>query len=642
MKDQNITLVIKNPAALKNIKKPALDVCLAALMQDGLLIGHIDTSLFTRREYFTLCRAAVKSNPKAFALIQRDRLVSGAPEDLMLLAVEYNGLALRWLKEQTPELCLKAVKQNPKALAYVDKAMCDAASPHCYALLQEAAQEEKAKKRKEPRAKVSGENGKQEPKIDLRDIDRQSEEICLKAVQQDGLQLKYVHRQTRKICLAAFKQNPNAQDFVRNNDLVAWGDLFFVALDALVDMLGSFSSLAFYAKSAVVKEIPEALKKSTKQSYYSRCQKAVEDNACNIGHINPALLSAEQYKDICIKAVKETPEVISFIGEADIDQDLYFEICRTALIALEESRLDRYFSKIQSSRLSNGQYFRLVEILFKSFSESRQFLLLLDTKKFTNTQYFEICRKIQAKGTLKLEQIQSGLLTKEQYSRLCFVAIKKGHSSISDLDRKRLQSGAWLELCKTAVRKQASYLYCLDVHNGKDFKELLTLALRNGVGLKYIALQNYRQCLAVVRKNALELGYVRPEQLSLDEYFTICKTAVEKDPNSLRHVDDKSLDIKQYNSLCAAAVKSFPGAIHMINREKIPERLYNSWCKKAVNNSPHWIRDVPFSEHYFDLCLKAVKKDGAVLEDVKYLRLTPEQYATVREASAKHEKKQET
>ena len=42
-----------------------------------------------------------------------------------LKAVESDGYALRYVKEQTPEVCLKAVERNGDALMYVAKAFWD-------------------------------------------------------------------------------------------------------------------------------------------------------------------------------------------------------------------------------------------------------------------------------------------------------------------------------------------------------------------------------------------------------------------------------------------------------------------------------------------------------------------------------------
>jgi hypothetical protein len=35
-------------------------------------------------------------------------------------AVKQNGLALRYVKDQTPEICMEAVKQNIEAYKYID------------------------------------------------------------------------------------------------------------------------------------------------------------------------------------------------------------------------------------------------------------------------------------------------------------------------------------------------------------------------------------------------------------------------------------------------------------------------------------------------------------------------------------------
>ncbi len=42
----------------------------------------------------------------------------------------------------------------------------------------------------------------------LRNIEEQTEDICLAAIKQDGDYLQYVDNQTETICLAAVKQNP--------------------------------------------------------------------------------------------------------------------------------------------------------------------------------------------------------------------------------------------------------------------------------------------------------------------------------------------------------------------------------------------------------------------------------------------------
>ena len=70
----------------------------------------------------------------------------------VLEKIQKDGWALRYVKEQTPELCLAAVQQNGFAVQFVKE---------------------------------------------------QSIEICLAAVQQYGTALRYVREQTPEICLEA-------------------------------------------------------------------------------------------------------------------------------------------------------------------------------------------------------------------------------------------------------------------------------------------------------------------------------------------------------------------------------------------------------------------------------------------------------
>jgi len=93
-----------------------------------------------------LCKLAVQKNGYALHYVKEQ-----TPE-LCKLAVQHYGLALRYVNEQTPELCKLAVQQNGLALQYVKE---------------------------------------------------QTPEICKLAVQEDGLAIKYVKEQTPEICKLA-------------------------------------------------------------------------------------------------------------------------------------------------------------------------------------------------------------------------------------------------------------------------------------------------------------------------------------------------------------------------------------------------------------------------------------------------------
>jgi len=184
-------------------------------------------------------------------------------------------------------------------------------------------------------------------------------------------------------------------------------------------------------------------------------------------------------------------------------------------------------------------------------------------------------------------------------------------------------------------------LYFLNIPSKKDFLELHQLALKYGGGLKYIDEQDYKKCLSVIKKNGSELSFIHPNQFTNEQYFNLCKAAIEKKGNSLFYVDDEELKQKQYQELCEIAVNSFHDNFQFVNNEKIPSKLYHTWCKKALDENPCWIDEIPYSNRYYIFCLKAAKKEGNVLGDVKYLRLTKDEYASVCKAAVKQNKEAE-
>jgi hypothetical protein len=103
------------------------------------------------------------------------------------LAVQQNGYALKYVKNQTDEICNLAVIQNPYTVYYVK----DQTEEICKLAVQQ--------------------NG-----IALRHVKEKTEEICKLAVQQNGEALKYVKNQTEDICKIAVQQNGEALKYVKN------------------------------------------------------------------------------------------------------------------------------------------------------------------------------------------------------------------------------------------------------------------------------------------------------------------------------------------------------------------------------------------------------------------------------------------
>ena len=633
MKQPKIALVIRNPEFLKNISKPSFDICMAAIMQNGMVLDHVPVSFFTSKEYYRMCLAAVQQNPKSINFINREHLTWHSWNLIILTAVKNNGLALRWIEEQNPEICLEAVKQNHKALVYVDKTMCDAVSPYCYELLQKAAVEKSSNKEKQKKKRKQIEKNTY-TKINLLNAERQTEKLCLRAVQQDGLQIQYVWKQTRRLCLAAVRQNPEANNFIRDSDYININDLIKNIDNNIGKMSFLMSDFEFNFALSSVKKIPILLKKSEKQEqyqYYIQCKKEITDNSCNIKFVKPALLSDEQYRILCILAIKDMPQVLEIVNKAEISPVLYCAICMEMINIVKLFDLKICFKKIQNDLLTREQYYKLIKTAVNLFSQKKSHfhLNIIDIKKLGNNYYNKICKKVILENICGFTEINPQFLTKSQYRHLCFIAVKQNLFFIDDFDRQRLGKRNWLELCRIVIRKNGHFINYIETLT----PELLNLALKNGSGLKYVKKQVYTQCLTVLKKNGLELSYIRPEQFTNDQYFEICKTAIEQHTNSLYFVEEMVLNPDQYCDLCKIAINSLPETISLINPGKIPSVLYNSWCYKAIKHNPYLLDYIPFINHYFELCLKAVKKYRKILDFVKYLRLSPEQYRKICKAA---------
>jgi hypothetical protein len=93
------------------------------------------------------------------------RYVKNQTPELCLEALRQDGYSIRYVKNQTPELCLEAVKKNGRALRYVNT---------------------------------------------------QTEEMCMIAVRQESYTLIDVKNQTDEICLEAVRKNHDVIQYIRD------------------------------------------------------------------------------------------------------------------------------------------------------------------------------------------------------------------------------------------------------------------------------------------------------------------------------------------------------------------------------------------------------------------------------------------
>jgi hypothetical protein len=150
-----------------------------------------------------LCLAAVQQNGLAL------QHVKNQTPKLCMVAVQKNGWSLRYVQNQTPEICLVAVQQNGLTLKYVTIQTPEL----CLAAVREYGYALQHVKNQTPELCLAA---VQQSGYALQYVQNQTPEICIAAVQQNGLALAYVETQTPEICIAAVQQNGYALQFVEN------------------------------------------------------------------------------------------------------------------------------------------------------------------------------------------------------------------------------------------------------------------------------------------------------------------------------------------------------------------------------------------------------------------------------------------
>jgi hypothetical protein len=120
--------------------------------------------------------------------------------------VRRNGLHLKRVKKQTPEICLAAVQNFGDALEFV----LEQTPEICLAAVQNFGDALRFVKEQTPEICLAAVKSRARRSIVLQFVINQTPEICLAAVQENGLSLEFVINQTPEICLAAVQQNGKA------------------------------------------------------------------------------------------------------------------------------------------------------------------------------------------------------------------------------------------------------------------------------------------------------------------------------------------------------------------------------------------------------------------------------------------------
>jgi tetratricopeptide (TPR) repeat protein len=491
-------------------------------------------------------------------------------------------------------------------------------------------------------------------------------EICLTAVQQDGMALEYVPvaLRTAEVCLAAVKQNGKALEYVpvvlRTAEIcLAAVQQDGKALEYLPEAFrtAEISLTAVQQDGKALEYVPEALQTP------EICLTAVQQYGLALRHVPEAL----QTPEICLAAVRQWNLAITIVPEAlrtpeiclaamQRDFDYYFvflytpaEVLRTPefyLAAMQKNgNALGYMSKalrtqemclaaVQQDGRALGfvpEALRTQEMCLTAVQQDDRALQFvpeaLQPADFMNTP--SACLEMISKDYSIIKFVPEAILTEE----FCIDAIEVNAEVIKCLPvamrtEKVCHSvieANWIWSLKNPPPKIDSLDCCLGLVKrsgeaimfvpGKYLTEELCCAAveQNGGALEYVpeALQTPEICLTAVRQKSDALNYV-PEALRTPE---ICLTAVRKEGWALEYVPEAL----QTPEICLTAVQQNGDALkHVPWALRTPEI-----CFAAVQQNGKALKYVPDASRTPEICFAAVQQNGEALENIPAELRTP-------------------
>ena len=138
----------------------------------------------------------------------------------------------------------------------------------------------------------------------LKKIDNQYEEVCIKSVKQNGLNLQYVKHQTPKICLEAVRQTGYAIQYVKEQTR----ELCLEAVKNTGNALHEIKDRTHEICLEAVKKNGMALQ-FVKDQTDNICLEAVRQNWFALKYVK------FQTKDICLEALKQDTSAFDFVKQ---------------------------------------------------------------------------------------------------------------------------------------------------------------------------------------------------------------------------------------------------------------------------------------------------------------------------------------
>jgi hypothetical protein len=584
------------PASRSLKDKTPTDVQItSALRLDGMELQYLTEEQRTPER----CLMAVKSNGLAL------RYVTNQTLEHCLHAVHNNGRALEFVKDKQQTVCMLALYDEAGALAFFPEELktrevcLSVVKEHAASIvhtpfrdeefLMEVLEEEPVLIRHlEPQYITEDIAMKAVSRWGyvLKHIPNPSPTVCLAAVMSDGEALQYVKDQTYDICKAAVENDPSAIQYVKEQT----EDICEIALQEC----GSFL---------------EYIKNQTPELCLKACQ--MTGSAIQFAkYKTPEVCEAAVRRDGLALAyiVKKTPELIRLALEEDGRalkwvRNQTAELCQ---MAVEQSPHALYYVQpsFQTEELCLNAL-RSNRHAWHSFWDEGCILakLVIQTP--------EICELAVRLDPENILHVKSEFLTET----LLQVALESEGRLITRMKVTTVQMWKW------ALTNYAKLIQQLPI-NHKDRKELFEYALgRNGSCLQFLKHAERTRELCLIAVGAKEGGYsvwdLIPKELKSDEELQlqfvtsfpyqfwrlksrlterVCLVALANNGMGLRHVT------KQTPEICLAAVRNRGKALQYVNRQT-PEI-----CWEAVKADGRALKFVEV-EKTLELCCLAVDQN---------------------------------
>ena len=196
-----LNLTVNEHRAFEYVKEQSYDICILAVQRNGLALQYVKNEFRTEK----VCTLAVQQNCLALQYVPGHCQT----ESMCKEAIQQNVYALQYVNCQSYDLCLSIVQRNGLALEHVEaqtQVICNiAVQQNCYALKY-------VKKEYQTDQMCIAAIEKNIHMFEY--VKNHTPYVCEYAVQKDGMLLKYIKDPTNFICELAVQQNGNAIQFV--------------------------------------------------------------------------------------------------------------------------------------------------------------------------------------------------------------------------------------------------------------------------------------------------------------------------------------------------------------------------------------------------------------------------------------------